>query len=178
MPHWPACWCGARSKMPLYQTIKPLFAASVAAVAVLTASWDAQQGFPANGRGHRGGLDVGSDPGCWRLLRPACPCNRASIASSVNLAGGWMGRAHRQRLCWPHLRTALQALWPSSTGCVCCHWSGCRSLLRAAGPTPAGRHALEPRLTLRTRAPRRASNAWTTRHRPRTRTMPRLRSPS
>ena len=34
--------------MPLYQTIKPLFVASVAAVAVLTASWGAQQGFPTN----------------------------------------------------------------------------------------------------------------------------------
>ena len=34
--------------MPLYQTIKPLFVASVAAVAVLAASWGAQQGFPTN----------------------------------------------------------------------------------------------------------------------------------
>ena len=34
--------------MPLHQTIKPLFVASVAAVAVLTASWGARQGFPTN----------------------------------------------------------------------------------------------------------------------------------
>ena len=34
--------------MPLYQTIKPLLVASVAAVAVLTASWGAQQGFPTS----------------------------------------------------------------------------------------------------------------------------------
>ena len=34
--------------MSLYQTIKPLFVASVAAVAVLTASGAAQQAFPTN----------------------------------------------------------------------------------------------------------------------------------
>ena len=136
--------------MPLYQTIKPLFVASVAAVAGTNSKLGRSAGISNQrlGRGHRGALDVGSDPGGWRLLRPACPCNRASIASSVNLAGGRMGRAHREGLCWPHHRTALQTLWPSSTGCVCCHWSGRWSVLRAAGPTPAGRHAIEPQLSL------------------------------
>ena len=34
--------------MSLFQTFKPLLVASVAAVAVLAASWGAQQGFPTN----------------------------------------------------------------------------------------------------------------------------------
>ena len=34
--------------MSLHQTLKPLLVASVAAVAVLTASWGAQEGFPTN----------------------------------------------------------------------------------------------------------------------------------
>ena len=94
------------------------------------------------GRRQRDGLDLGSDRRNWRCLRPT---RRTAIAPSTNFAGSRMGDAHRERLCWPHLRAALQSLWPSSTGCVCRRWSRCRGVLCVTGPTPTKRHPLEQR---------------------------------